>query len=173
MVMVDLSPPVRMASGVARSAWLRNDPELERDAIDFWRRLGILPAGVAPEDRVKELCGLIYVGGELAALSTATLETVTRVRARMAVFRIAVARDHRGAGLAIDITETTKEIIERWSIDNPQEKVMGLAAIIHSEGADWLKNRTVWPTGMELIGYTPTDHQLRVFWFDHARLDQP
>ena len=43
-----------------RIAWRRDDPEIERDAIDFWRRLGNLPADVTPEERAKEIVLAAY-----------------------------------------------------------------------------------------------------------------
>jgi hypothetical protein len=170
MVMADLS--AESASVVVRDAWRRDDPDLERDAIAFWERLGILPPGTTAEARAKELCCVIYLDGEAGAVGTVTLEVVRMVRARMGMVRVAVGTTQREQGLAIRIVNECKAILERWSIERPEEKLMGIGAVIQAQGRDHWKNRPKWqPTGLDLIGHTPTGDQVRVAWFDHARLD--
>jgi len=42
-------PPAARPYGFeVRPAWRRDDPEIEADAIAFWRRLDLLPKDVAP-----------------------------------------------------------------------------------------------------------------------------
>jgi hypothetical protein len=172
MVMADSSAQSDTPSVVVRDAWRRDDPDLERDAIAFWRRLGILPPGTTPEARAKELCCLIYLDGEVGAVGTATLELVRMVRARMGMVRVAVGATQREQGLAIRIVNESKAVLERWSIEHPEEKLMGIGAVIEAAGHDHWKNRPKWaPTGLDLIGHLQNGNQVRVAWFDHARLD--
>lgn len=155
-----------------RAAWRRNDPDLERDVVGFWRRLGILPPDVAPEARAKELCGLTYVDGEVAAVSTATLEVLPFLKARFAVLRLAVAPEHRRRHFGESLLVSTKQLLEQWSLENPQEKVQGVAAFIQAANIDELKRRPVWPKSrMTLVGHTNDGQQIRVVWFEHALLD--
>jgi hypothetical protein len=155
-----------------RAAWRRNDPELERDVVGFWRRLGILPPDVVPEARAKELCSLTYVDGEVAAVSTATLEVLPHLRARFAMVRIAVAPEHRRRHFAVSLIVAAKGLLEQWSLENPQENVKGVAAFIQAANIEELKRLPVWPrSGLSLVGYTTDGQQIRVAWFEHARLD--
>jgi hypothetical protein len=36
--------------------WRRADAKVAADVVEFWKRLDVLPAGIAPEERAKELC---------------------------------------------------------------------------------------------------------------------
>lgn len=50
-----------------------------------------------------------------------------------------------------------------------------MATIVESPALDLLSRQPVWQApdinGLALIGYTPTGRQIRVSWFEHARLD--
>lgn len=155
-----------------RPAWRREDPELERDVVAFWRRLEILPPHVAPEARAKELCCLGYADGEVAAVSTAVIEVLPFLRARFALLRVAVSPAHRRRHLALDIVKASRHVLEQWSRGAPQEKVQGVAAVIQAANLEERKRLPRWPdVGLDLVGYTDDGQQIRVGWFDHARLD--
>ena len=63
-------------------------------------------------------------------------------------------------------------MLERWSLEAPQEKVQGVAAVIQADNFEEMKRRPKWPgSGLNLVGYTEEGQQIRVAWFDHARLD--
>lgn len=170
--MVESNTATTPSSVEIRAAWRREDPELERDVIAFWRRLDILPSGVAPEARAKELCCLSYADGEVVGVSTATIEVLPFLRARFALMRVAVSPEHRRRHLALEILKSTRTVLERWSLEAPQEKVQGVAAVIQAANIEEMKRLPTWPrSGLNLVGYTEDGQQIRVAWFDHARLD--
>jgi hypothetical protein len=155
-----------------RPGWRHEDPELERDVVAFWRRLGILPPDVVPEARAKELCCLTYLDGQVAAVSTATLEVLPFLKARFAMMRIAVDPAHRRRHLGESILLSSRGLLERWSLATPQENVKGVAAVVQAANIEELKRLPVWPkTGLNLVGYTVDGQQIRVSWFEHARLE--
>jgi hypothetical protein len=60
--------------------------------------------------------------------------------------------------------------------DHPQEKVLGMATIVESPMLDEVSKIPFWPNapglnGLVLVGYTSVGRQLRVSWFEHARLE--
>lgn len=155
-----------------RPAWRREDAELERDVVALWRRLGILPSGVSPEARAKQLCCLSYVDGQAAAVSTATIEMLPFLKSRFAMVRVAVDPAHRRKHLAQQILKSSLQLLEQWSLENPQEKVKGAGAFIQAANLDELNRLPVWPTSrLSLAGYTVDGEQVRIRWFEHARLD--
>lgn len=162
-----------MASGYdLRPAWRRGDAGIEADAIAFWRRLGILPPDVAPEERARELVAAAYKDGRVVAVSTATLGRLEQVRARLAMLRGAVDPDHRRSRLGFALLLYTRELIERWSMDNPAERVAGLGAIIESPDLVARQKEPFWPMSrFGVVGYTPDGRQVRVSWFEDFRLD--
>ncbi|MEA3040669.1 MAG: hypothetical protein QOC65_158 [Sphingomonadales bacterium] len=155
-----------------RPAWRLGDPEIERDAIAFWARTGILPPGVRPEERARELVTAAYRGERLVGVTTAALGRIDALRGRFAMLRGAVDPAHRRSRLGFDLLLFSRELIERWSLEHPEEKLLGLGAVIESPDLAERARQPFWPqTRLGLIGYTSEGRQIRVAWFAHARLD--
>lgn len=153
------------------TAWHLQDPRIEQDAIAFWRTLNILPRGTDPAARARELCAVAYLGKELVGVATASLEILPLVRCRFAMYRSAIAPEHRGSGAAFQLITHSRELLEKWSAEHPEEGVMGMAAIFEGYKGDTAR-LPVWPlTGLVLATYSPQGHQVRVAWFQHARVD--
>lgn len=160
-----------MAAIDFRPAWRKNDPELERHAVAFWtRKRGLLPANVDPAQRAKELCAVAYREGRPVGVATATIDYVPTLRSRMAVYRCAVSINLRHEPLSWQITDYSRQVLEKWSLENPAEKLMGLMAIIQSRE---LVSRypQVWaPAGMNFVGFAKSGHPIRIAWFKHATI---
>ena len=157
------------------NAWLKEDWKVEADAKAFWEKLGLISADER-ERRVKELCAVGYVDGRLAVVSTVTLNIVPQVRARMGMYRCAVDPEFRRQDLAERISGYTRRVLEMWSEENPQEKVLGYGAIIQApelmrKGLEpiWFD----WGTDLVLCGYTQRGEQIRIGWFRHTKLEGP
>jgi hypothetical protein len=155
-----------------RPAWRRHDEAIERDAVAFWRRLGILPSGVAPEDRAKELVAAAYRDGALIGVSTATLNRIESLRGRFAVIRAATDPAHRRTHVAIALAVASRELLERWAEAHPEEKIAGMAGVVENREIAARLAEPVWPvTGLHLVGHTPEGRQIRVAWFAKGRVD--
>ena len=157
-----------------RVAWRRDDPTIIADAIALWAREGLLPDGVDPAERARELVVAVYRQGELAALSTAALDRIDFLRARFAILRSATATAFRRARAQYAVSAASREALRDWSLAHPEEKLAGTISFV--ERGQWgeAERRPVWPRpGMELAGYDQHGRQIRVHWFDHFRFDSP
>lgn len=155
-----------------RPAWRRGDPDIERDAIAFWNRLGILPKGVRPEQRAAELAAVAYLDDRLVGVATAAIARIDALRGNFAMLRAAVDTGHRRDRISTDLAVLAREVIERWSRDHPEERLLGLGALVESPDLQERARQPYWPqTRLGLVGYTPDGRQIRVSWFAHARLD--
>lgn len=156
-----------------RAAWRRDDPQIEADAIAFWKRLDLLPAGQSPEQRAKELIAAAYRGDTLIAVSTATIEWFEHLRARFAVLRGATDPEHRRGRAQLALAVPSRKLLERWAIEHPEERLAGGIAFVNAaEWGDFAK-LPVWPESLlTFIGHTTDGRQVRVAWFDHYRLDE-
>ena len=155
-----------------RPAWRRDDPRIEADAIAFWKRLDLLPHGESPEQRAKELIAAAYRGDRLVAVSTATIEWFAHLRARFAVIRGATDPEHRRARAQLALAVPSRNLLERWALDHPEEKLAGGIAFVDT--AEWgeFAKVPVWPESeLTFIGHATDGRQVRVAWFDHYRLD--
>ena len=167
-----VTPEQRAPGFEFRPAWRLNDPEVERDAIHFWNRLGILPQGVAPEQRAKELMAVAYKDGLVVGVQTATLGRLPQVRARLAMIRSAVDPDHRRFYLSRALTIFSKNLLQRWSAEHPEERLAGFGALIESKELAAYGKKPYWPESQFILaGFTPDGRQIRISWFEDFLLD--
>jgi hypothetical protein len=154
-----------------RTAWQRHDPTIERDAERFWRANRALPQGVDTGTRLSELCAAAYCGNEMVAVSTASIRMMDFLRCKLAMFRVLVGREMRVNDVASRLAVFSRDLLETWSKENPDQAVMGLGAVIQSRVL--VKNipEAVYPdTKLAFIGYTQEGFQMRVYWFAHATI---
>lgn len=155
-----------------RPAWRLDDARIEADAIAFWNRLDILPPGVSAEQRAKELIAVVYKDEQIVGVHTARIERVAQVRARLAMLRSAVDPDHRRTHVSMALTLYSRALLERWSAENPHERLAGLGAILESQQLAERGKQPYWPqTRFILAGILPDGRQFRVSWFEDFRLD--
>jgi hypothetical protein len=89
---------------IYKDVWLKNDAKAEQDAIAAWTAANVLPHGLDPMTRAKELAVVAYDGDTLVAISTCAIEYLKEVRQQMAMFRIFIVRDRRKEGIGIPLT---------------------------------------------------------------------
>lgn len=156
-------------------AWLLNDARVAEDAKAFWQRLRALPPNVSADQRTMELCAAAYIKNELVGVSTISLEYHPGLRSRLGIFRCLVSPDHVQRRIAKRLTDYSRGLLENWSKQNPQEKVLGMAFSLESPKFDLLRKRPVWRGANDvyywLIGYAPNGNQIRLTWFAHARVE--
>jgi hypothetical protein len=167
-----MATPEEIAPGFDyRPAWRLNDPEIERDAVHFWNRLAILPPGVAPERRAKELMGVAYKDEQIVGVQTAELGILQQVRARLAMIRNAVDPAVRRSHVSRALSVYTRDLMQRWSSEHPEERLAGLGALIESEELAGYGKKPWWPPAkFMLAGFTPDGRQIRISWFEDFRL---
>lgn len=154
---------------VFKEVWRRNDPQQAAEARTFWEGL------LSPEERerrVTELCCMAYDGDRLVGLSTALPAELPEVNACLAMYRCAVAPGARRRDIAKQITGRSIAILQAWSAAHPEEKVLGVGAVIQAEELLGMGLRPLWPDAgnLNLAFYLPGGRQLRIAWFSHARL---
>jgi hypothetical protein len=153
-------------------AWRRDDARCVADAKAFWRQMG-MPDDEAVQ-RAKELCVVAYQGDALAGVSTGKLGEFPPLKARFVHLRCAVSPAARRKDVAARIIGHTRIVLESWAADHPQEKLMGMLAVLQANELREKQREPIWPIygiDLNLIGYTAHGEQIRVGWFRHARVD--
>jgi hypothetical protein len=152
-----------------RAAWQRQDAAIERDAELFWLANKAIPPGSDAGTRLSELCAAAYIGDELVGISTTPIRTIGFLRTKLAMLRVLVAPGARVQNVARRLGVFSRDLLEAWSKENPQEGVMGLGAVIQSPLLVKNVTEAVYPeTRLAFVGYTQEGFQMRVFWFAHA-----
>jgi GNAT superfamily N-acetyltransferase len=154
-----------------RPAWRLRDAAIEADAKALWRRLALLPDGIDPDLRADELVCAAYVDGDLVAAATAFVREIEFLRARFAMLRVSVAPDYRRHAVSRRMSGLAREVLEKWSFDHPEAEVMGMATVVQNADIAAKPRGAIWrSSGLVLVGYTDAGEQVRVAWFDHARV---
>lgn len=171
-------PAPRIAGEQAKivTAWRKNDAAIAAKAVALWKRLGVLPGDISAEERAGQLSAAAFDGDTLVGVGTIALAELPQLRRRFGFFRCLVAPEHRQRHLARRLGIHAIQVLGEWSKSNPQEKVLGLAAIIENPKLEETSKLPVWSApgiknGLVLIGHTRRGDQIRVSWFEHARLD--
>ncbi len=161
-----------MSDVVFRSGWRKNDGQMEEDAKAFWRthKAGRLPPKVDPDERARELCAIAYRDGHPIGVSTAKIMFVEQFRSFMAYYRCAVASEFGREPLSWRITDFSRETLERWSLEHPDEKVMGLMAVMQSKTLVTRYPQVFGVVNMTFTGFTQAGYPIRVAWFKHATI---
>lgn len=158
---------------VFESAWQGKDPKQAGEAKAFWETHGLLPPELR-EPRAKELVALARDGDAVVGLSTADIDYQPPLRGRFAMFRCAVAPDAPREELALRLAAETFHVLDDWAAANPGERVLGLMAVLEGREFGEIARRPVWSDGglqLNLVGYTPQGQQIRIAWFEHARVE--
>lgn len=136
--------------------------------------------GCAPGTCAPEPCILAYDGEQLVAASCVRLTTLPAVRRRVGMFSALMAPSHRSFEALSSLARFTFAHLEAWSAEHPEAALMGMAAVTPTWGGTGVEasDLPAWPmrlgypatSGLTVIGHTRAGHQLRLAWFDHARL---
>lgn len=154
-----------------RTVWKKSDADVETDAKALWRRLSVLPEGVDADLRIDEMVCAAYVEGALAAVATAFVREVEFLRHRFAMLRGLVAPEYRRHNVGRRVLAHSFIVLDRWSREHPEEAVMGVAGVLQSPILAEKATMASSPIGgFTLAGYTDRGEQIRVAWFDHARI---
>jgi len=163
-----------MSDVTFRTAWRKNDPDLIRDAKAFWQRIGLVITPEEMEKRANDLCALAYAGDTVAAVSTAEPTLFHRLRTRLVYYRTVVAEEFRRQHIASRLGLYSYRELGKWSLEHPEEKLMGLLLVFQShdyKGTRNLPNVSYLGMQVNIVGYTPEGDHIRVLWFDHATLE--
>jgi hypothetical protein len=155
-----------------KTVWRARDAAIERDVLAYWDREKALPPDADPAARLRELCVVANDGPSVVGSVEAHLHYVDFLCARLASLRLFVARSHRRGQVANTITLEAQHILERWSFEHPEEKLMGCGGATQAKNVgDWLRAAVLQPTGFALVNYNEKGEQFRLAWFKHATID--
>ncbi len=157
-----------------RVVWQSANAEVERDALVFWRKRGLLAAGVDAAGRLKQLCLVTYDNGKIVGAVTAQIREIDFLHAKLAVIRVAAPPDRASGRLRFfpaRMVLAAQRALEEWSLAHPEERVMGVGGIV-ARGTYRKMHQAIWkPFGFVLVNYTQRGEQFRLAWFRHATVE--
>lgn len=149
-------------------AWKRRlDDKMQNDVLSFWSELNALPVGVDPQERLKEVSILVYDGDLLVGVGTSHVQQLQSLRRLFAFSRSMILPSHRARRLTDKMATTRYNDICEWAEEHPEAGIAGIGAIYQNKK---LGKHPVEPSGLTLVGYTPSGDQIRINWFRHIIL---
>ena len=104
-------------------------------------------------------------------MSTAQAGRLAQLRARFFFFRCLVDPEVRRRQIARQLAVNSRDALSVWSAQHPEAQMAGMATVVESPLLRELARTPVWPSsGLSLVGYTDNNQQIRVVWFEHARV---
>lgn len=161
-----------MADIELRSAWKKDDPALRRDTETVWDALNaVFPR--EREDRLKELVAVAYDAGKPVGVCTARAIEYKVLRTHIFYLRANILPGPQHGDVFLHLLSAAKAALEPWARAHPGERLKGILAMFDNDGFDALYPEPVLRRldfELVLTGYTDEGRQIRVLWFDDAKL---
>jgi len=154
--------------------WQALAPEAGAAIAAFWLREQAIGDAAAGEKRLPEVVAhALTEAGEIAAVCTAVAMTMPRIGEPMYYYRCFVGKAWRGSRLAFTLLRRAQRVLEAYAIANGFPCI-GIVMEMENTRFTQALRRPVWPAlGFVYAGKSGRDLDLRVWYFDGARLGSP
>ena len=153
--------------------WRNVTPELQAELAAFWMSHNAIPDAQRANARaLQAVCVLRDADGALCGVATAVVKVIPRLRQPTYYFRQFIAPAHRQQQQALPIFRAACVILEAANKAAPES----LGVLLEVENPDLARvfsHAIGARTGAAFIGYSPRGHQLRVVYFQGAKLFPP
>lgn len=157
------------------SVWKQVTPELQAELVAFWSaHKAIADAGVATARARQAVCIARDGEGRIVGVGTAFVRVLQRLRQPMYYYRQFFAPEYRGQGQAMPFFNRARQILQAHNAALPVAESLGVLLEVESALlATRYDLAHVAAADSTFIGYSPRGLQLRVSYFEGARLLAP
>jgi len=154
--------------------WKQVTPELKQELVEFWTRHKAIGDEASQARADQAVCIGRTGDGAIWGVGTAVLRVLPRLRQPTYFYRQFFAPDFRGQKQTIPFFNRVKSVLQDYNQSLPAPESLGVLVELENQ---MLSQRYVEAYGSEsgttFIGYSPRGLQLRVAYFDGARLMPP
>ena len=157
------------------STWGQVTPELQAELADLWARHNALKDPSIAAERARQAVCIARNGeGELVGVGTAFIKVLPRLRQPMYYYRQFFAPDFRGQAQAVPFLNHARQILQAHNAALASPESLGvLLELENAKLATHYDQAYVAVGNSTFIGYSPRGLQLRVSYFEGARLLAP
>lgn len=154
--------------------WKQVTAELAQELAGFWQANNAMEAGATANRAQQAICIARDGNGALCGVATAEVKVLPRLRQPMYYYRMFFARTVRGQQQFLPFFLFAKEVLQDYNAGLDAKEGLGLLLELENS-----KLGKAYPHAYEpafdatFIGYSPRGLQLRVSYFDNARLLPP
>jgi hypothetical protein len=154
--------------------WKRVDPELQAELARYWIENGAMLDPAKAAERAPEVVCIAREAGRLVGVTTAYPRIVPMLRQPMYYLRMHIAEPARNQALSIPFVNQSFDEIERQELAKDKVKCIGVILQLQNERLAAHYNEAYWwQSGFVYAGISRDEQQLRVRYFEGARLPPP
>lgn len=155
--------------------WKQVTPGIKAEVLEFWKNNRAIGDPGRARQRVDEVvCLARGDDGGVCAVSTAVIRVLPRLRQPMYYYRLFLARSVRGQDQVIPFYNNARQVLQAHNASLPEPESLGVLLELESRYLDaYYKAAYIPEADSTFIGYSPRGLQLRVSYFEGARLLPP
>lgn len=155
--------------------WKNVGPELADELVDLWSQAGAIADPARAALRAREaICIARDASGALCGVATAALRVLPRLRQPMYGYRQFFAPHFRGGKQSVPFFRHACKVLQEYNAALASPESLGVLVELENPMLAARYDRACMPeSGLVFIGYSPRGLQLRVSYFDGARLFAP
>jgi hypothetical protein len=155
--------------------WKNVGPELCEELIALWSSSQAIPDAATAAMRASQAVCIARDGqGAVCGVGTAVIRVLPRLRQPMYYYRQFFAAEFRGHKQAIPFFNHARKLLQDYNAALPVPESLGVLLELENPQLAVHYNRAYEPVAdSTFIGYSPRGLQLRVSYFDDARLLMP
>ena len=157
------------------NVWKQITPELSTELAAFWKSENALPANENAEIRAQQAVVVMRdEQGTIAAVSTAILKVVPRLRQKLYYYRTFCAVPHRGNHTVQAMAQEAKKALHEYNQKQSPAEAIGILVELESNQLSSQYNYAYHAaTDFGFIGYSQRDLPLFAHYFPGAILQPP
>lgn len=152
--------------------WKKVSAELSAELIDLWGRAQAIPDPGRAEQRARQaVCVARDPSGAICGVGTAVIRVLPRLRQPLYYYRQFFAPEFRGQKQAVPFFNEARRLLEQYNDSLVEPESLGMLLELENRQLVVRYERAYEPAAdSTFIGYSPRGLQLRVSYFQNARL---
>jgi hypothetical protein len=152
--------------------WKKVSAELSAELIDLWGRSQAIPdPGRAVQRARQAVCVARDPSGAICGVGTAVIRVLPRLRQPLYYYRQFFAPEFRGQTQAVPFFNEARRLLEQYNDSLVEPESLGVLLELENQQLVARYERAYEPAAdSTFIGYSPRGLQLRVSYFQNARL---
>ena len=151
------------------NVWQNKTEKLIDEIIVFWKKSNAIPPNVDIHQRAQQVVLVVRnESDQVIGITTSFMTNYTPLKNSFYVFRGMLDQNYRIPGLFIKMTSTTIRILKEFSKTlSTEDRPIGIIAEIENPSLKRAR-MTKTPSGMTLIGFSPKENPIYVYYFQRA-----
>jgi hypothetical protein len=154
------------------NVWMKVNPELENEIVEFWTAHRMLPPEVNARERARQVVLTVRHEGKIVGLTSADVIRYRQLNDNIFfLFRMVVLPEYRIPGIESKLIVATQAILEAFAEKQTVNKCIGILTFVENPKIITKRREAVWPASkMVFIGNDKAGRQIRVYYFKGATI---